>query len=57
MFSFSVYFFNNNCLYSLHKRHINHNAKKYKCVCTAHKITHLLKKHTKCYIKNVYRLL
>ena len=36
-----------NHLYSLHKRHIKHNAKKYQCVYTVHKITHLFKKkHT-----------
>ena len=44
---------NNNHLYSLHKRHIKHNVKKYECVYTVHKITHLVKKTQKMLHKKV----
>ena len=44
----------NNYLYSLYKRHIKHNAKKkYQCVYTVHKITHLVKKTHKMLPKKV----
>ena len=34
--------YNNNHLYSLYKRHIKHNAYKYQCVYTVHKIAHFV---------------
>ena len=53
-----AYLNNNNNLYTLHKRHIKHNAKNVNVYNTVHKITHLVKNHTQNVTwKSMYRLL